>query len=403
MPPPIRALLLILPFWSIGSPAQKVNDFPTPQDPLHVRIEKYDALLHGNHWNEGTIMEQVILPPAGSATTFQGSQEDCCGHTANMLAAYSHRYATTKDPEHRKWADALMEGILKLEKVTGVPGVVARAFYKTEEPLWHEQQFFFPMEWHWSDTMPGYRWQGDLSSDKFVDLFYGLSTYYDLCADEEHKKIAADFLDRFIGRVVDHNFRMVDIDNKQTLWGNFCPDLRRQPLNSLEMLAGLLAVHHMTGKDRYRMAYEMLIRRYHYDDDMLLAKVLWPERWKTPWDDGLAAMSLAVALRYETDPSLLNKYRMCLNRHWYDWKDHYSNHHVGFHLLYQVLTGEEVMNEKLEKAIKGMYAPVRDKRTYTIPSPEGPKRVESEKEEVVTGIHEAYWYGRYHGLIDPEW
>jgi len=406
MKPHSAALLtILLCVTSEPAPAQKVNRFPKRNDPLHARVTLFDELVRGNHWNEGAIMQHVIFPPAGRETPIVGSQEDCAGHTAMYLAACAHRYAATQDPQVRRLADEVMAGLLKLEAVTGVPGVVARSFNRTDTPLWHEQVYFFPQEWHWSTTLPGYRWQGDLSSDKFTDFLFGVGTYWELCADETHKKWAADFMDRFVGRCVDFNFKMVDVDNKMTLWGNFCPDLPHQPLNSLEMLAGLKVTWRMTGKDRYRAAYAMLIDRYHYDDDAILAKVLWPEEWKTPWDDELAAKSLYMLYRWETDPSLRIKYRMCLNRHWHDWKtlELKTNEEIFYHLLYQVLSGEKVMNPKVVQAIQGMWGFDRRRSRFTIPTPQGTKTVEAEEEGDATSLIHTYWFGRHYGLIDPAW
>ena len=53
-------------------------------------------------------------------------------------------------------------------------------------------------------------------------------------------------------------------------------------------------------------------------------------------------------MRYETDRSLLIKYRMNLNRHWFDWKNHDFSFEgdIWFIMVYQVITEEEVMNEK---------------------------------------------------------
>jgi len=385
--------------------AQTVNAFPKRTDPLHVRIDMFDALMRGNHWNEGAIMQHVIFPPAGEETPIVGNQEDCTGHTSVFLAAYAHRYAVTKDPQVRKWADGIMEGLLKLEAVTGVPGWVARSFNKTEKPLWHEKTNFFEQEWHKSTAMPGYRWQGDLSSDKLVALAYGVSTYYDFCADDRHKKIAADFLGRFIGRVIDHGFRLVDIDNKMTLWGNFSPRLSHDPLNALEILAALRATHHVTGEDRFLDAYRMLIEKYHYDDEAILAKVLWPDEWYTPWDDQLAARSYYMVMRYETDPSLLQKYRMGLNRHWHAWKKSApkNDKEVFYRMLYQVLTDEQSVDQPTVTAIKEMWGFDRNKRTFTIPSPQGPLTLESEEEGDASTMIRAYWFGRHYDIIDPKW
>ena len=164
---------------------------------------------------------------------------------------------------------------------------------------------------------------------------------------------------------------MVDVDNKMTLWGNFCPDLPHEPLNALEILAGLRTAYHVTAKDKYIRAYHKLIDQHHYDEEAIMAKVLWPERWKTSWDDHLAAKSFYTLMRYENDPDLLRRYRMSLNRHWYDWKDRALDHpgNVFLTMLYGLLSGEDVKNDTLEAGIKGMWGFDRNRRSFAIPSP----------------------------------
>ena len=77
----------------------------------------------------------------------------------------------------------------------------------------------------------------------------------------------------------------------------------------------------ITGNERFNSAYHMLIDRYSYDDHQLHAKVLWPPEWRNVGDDYHAARSLYMLMRYEKDRSLIIKYRMNLNRHWYDWQN----------------------------------------------------------------------------------
>jgi len=396
-------LVLLIPI-SHAVIGQKVNKFPKRTDPLHKKVNMFDKLMLGNHWNEGTIMWHVIFPPAGDERPIIGSQADLLDATSEMLAAYAHKYAVTGDPADREIANQIFEGVLKLEKVTGTPGLVARAFNKTDKPLWHEAVMWYP-EWHWSESMPGYRWLGDLSSDKFTSLCYGVGTYWELCADAAHREKAAGLLDRFMGRVVDHNFKLVDPDGKMTLWGNFCPDLPHQPLNSLKMLMGLKVAHRITGVERYNAAYHMLIDRYHYDDDQIHSKIIWPEEWRNVGDDYHAARSLYMLMRYEDDPDLLNKYRMNLNRHWYVWQDleFTWESSIWFIMVYQVLTGEEVIRGRYEQAIRDMWGFDREKRTWKIPTDDGYKLVESEEERTAAAMIRNYWFGRYYGIIDPTW
>jgi len=379
---------------------QTVNEFPRPEDPLNVRVDMYDKLIRGNHWNEGAIMQNVIFPPAGKETPIIGSQEDCPIHTGGYLAALSFRYAVTKDPQVRAWADTVMEGILKLERVTGEPGCVARSFNRTDAPNWHEQVFFFPMEWHESTAAPGYRWMGDLSSDQFTGLMFGVTLYWELCAYDAHKKVAADFIDRMMERCVSNNFRIVDVDGKMTLWGNFCPDLPHEQLNALIILAHVKTAWKVTGKTAYETAYKRLITKYKYDDEAILAKVLWPVEWRNDGDDRLASMALYHLMRFEDNPGLLNKYRMALNRHWYVWKD---SDEPWYRLVYQALTGEKVFDEKAIARAKQMVAVTRARGAWTIPAPDGPKTVEAENEDVDMWTLPVYWLGRYLGVIDAQW
>ena len=384
---------------------QKVNDFPKKEDPLHVRMDMFDKLIRGNHWNEGTVMQNVIFPPAGKDTPIVGSQEDCPIHTGCYLAGLAFRYAVTKEAEVRTWADATMEGILKLENVTGEPGCVARSFNKTEPPVggapnWHEQAFFFPMEWHESTALPGYRWMGDLSSDQFTGLMFGVTLYWELCADDAHKQIAADFIDRLMSRCLEHNLKIVDADGKMTLWGNFCPDLPHEKLNALLILAHLRTALHVTKKNVYEAAYKRLITKYKYDDEAILATVMWPPEWRNEGDDSLVAMALYHLMRFEQNPNLLQKYRMSLNRLWYLWKDRDD---PLIRTMYQALTGEKVMDDKTVNRIKQLWGVTREKGKFDIPSPEGPKSVESEQEDVDAWVLPVYWFGRYLGVVDAQW
>lgn len=384
--------------------AQKVNEFPKKTDPLHVKVSMYDKLILGNHWNEGTIMQHVIFPPAGLEKPIVGSQADCLDATSEMLAAYSHKYYLTKNEEDRKVANQIFEGIVKLEKVTGVPGLFARSFNRTDEPLWHEEVLWYP-EWHQSSSMSGYRWLGDLSADKFTSIFYGLGTYWEFCANEEYKKKIAEILDRFIGRIVDNNFKLTDLDGKMTLWGNFCPDLPHQALNSLEMLMGLKVAYKITEKERYNAAYHMLIDRYQYDDHQIKSKIIWPPEWRNPGDDYHAARSLYMLMRYEEDRSLLIKYKMNLNRHWYDWQNHDFSFEgdIWFIMVYQVLSGEDVFSEKFNQEIKDMWGFERRSREFKIPTKDGIKIVESEEEGIASAMIRNYWFGRHYGIIDENW
>ena len=149
-----RLMFFCFVFVTLQIQAQRINEFPKRTDPLHNKVALFDKLMLGNQWNEGAIMQHVIFPPAGLDRPIVGSQADCLDPTSEMLVAYSHKYALTKDRKDRDIANQIFEAILKLEKVTGVSGLVARSFNKTDEPLWHEEVMWYH-EWHESTAMPG--------------------------------------------------------------------------------------------------------------------------------------------------------------------------------------------------------------------------------------------------------
>lgn len=385
--------------------AQKNNKFPKADDPLHVKVSMYEALTLENHWNEGTILFQAYYTPAAKDRTGFGSHSDLIDATGEMLVAYSCKYAITKNAEDRKIADQVFEGILKAEQVTGVPGLVSRGFYQTDEPQWLEKMWYD--EWHWSTSMPGYRWLGDLSIDKLVSVFHALGMYYELCADPVQKDKVEGLLSRFVGKIVDDNFRIMDLDGKLTLWGNMCPDLPHNKLNSLVALAAVKTAHQITGEAKFASAYKLLIDTYHYDDRQLLTNHLYPENLRHIWDDYHAARSLYMVMKYETDPDLLNKYRMTLNRQWHVWQDitFEEESTIFYIMLYDLITREGVMQDPSRiEVLKNMNGHARKTRFFDIPMEDGTsKKTETEYDHASTAFLRNYWFGRYFGFIDPSW
>ena len=402
----LKKLFLVFGLWfSAGCFAQKNSNFPKDDDPLYRKVEMYEALTLDNLWNEGTILFRAIYPPAGKDMPGFGLHSDLIDATGEMLVAYSCKYAITKNQADKKIADQVFNGMLKAESVTGVPGLVSRGYYKTDRPQWFEKMWYD--EWHWSATMPGYRWLGDLSIDKLTSIFHSLGVYFELCADEQQKEKVRGLLDRFIGKIVDDNFRIMDLDGKLTLWGNMCPDLPHNKLNSLVALAAVKVATAITGKQRFESAYKMLIEKYHYDDRQMLTNHLFPVEMRHIWDDYHAARSLYMVMKYETDPDLLNKFRMTLNRQWFVWKDiSFEEESTIFYImLYDLITGEGVMQHPARiEVLKSMNGHPRKKRIFKVIQKDGTiKPIESDVDHASTAFLRNYWFGRYYGFIEPDW
>jgi hypothetical protein len=362
-------------------------------------MDMFDKLIRANHWNEGVLAPDVILSPSAEAPVI-GAQENCPAQTGLYLAALSFRFAATQDPQVRTAADSVMDGILKLEKITGERGCIARGFNKTSVPLSdREKAFLAPQSWNESLSQPDYRWMGDISAAQLTPLIFGVSTYWEFCADDAHKTIAAGFIERVIGRCISNNMRVIDIDGKMTRWGNLCPDMPHDPLNGLLMLYYLKTTFKITGKQSFETGYNRLLIKYKYDDEALQAKSIQPA--ETPELDAgrLASIALCGLIRFEEKPDLVAKYRSALDKYWNEWKD---SDEPWTRLIRQMLTNENCFDDKTSARLKQLAAVVREKAPEAVQTPNGQPAVEIEYENIDMWVLPSYWLARKIGAIDPQ-
>lgn len=382
---------------SLTAWAQTVNTLPKRDDALNVRVDLFNKLVCGNHWNEGIILPMVIFPPAGHTAATVGQHQDTALETGLYLAALSRQYAVTKSPEVRTRADQVLEGILKLEKVTGEVGCVARSLYKADGPRWHEQVFSLPSAWHDSSSMEGYRWMGMLGTDQLTALIMGVANYWEFCADDAHRDIAAGFVDRVMGRCVENNLRVVDANGKTSIWGSFCPDLPHEPLKALLALADLRAASRLTNKMAYQTTFNRVMVRYRYGEEAILARDL---SLKDAPGDTIAGLALEWIIRTDDNQDLVQKCRASLNRYWTVWR---QGADPLFAMLYQALSGEKVVDNARLDAIRALWGGDRQHGTWTASAPDGPKTFEGDYENSPVRLLYTYWFGRHAGVIEAEW
>ena len=407
----ILATLFLLSY-SLLSIAQHPPIEAYPYVGLGTLAEKAGWLqedLHRYTIQNGVVMPRVLLPPEGNEDLTTAHQEDGGNRTGPYLAALSLQYAVTKDPQVKKWAVESFEGAEKLHQVTGVPGVLARSINPAEQPQRHEEWFFFPEEWHQSENMPGYRWLGDPSSDTYINLIYGVANFHDLVADTELKERAAEWIDAVVGREMKYNMRIVDIDGKMTLWGNFSPYLEKEKLNYLLPLAHLKAAYHITGDQKFQDYYLKLINTHQYADHAILAS-----SYKPPfvsWDAKHAMQALHLLLTYEDDPLIRDKYLASIERFWMKEKD---GENTNFHAIYaHFVPGQAAYNQRSIQLLDQWKGAWRMYREEMLRSSAGPQKVTGVWMESPHRFLQAYWTARYFQLLTaagelgpgnpPEW
>jgi hypothetical protein len=192
-------------------------------------------------------------------------QEDACWLTGLYLAAESFRYAVLVDEDSKAAARATWQALRKMADVTPKRGEVVRNWttylYDQTNPV--EPGADTIKRWHKHPDDEVY-WVGDISVDQLSGYFYGLTTFYDLVADEAERAQVRETVDAVMGDILDHDFHAVQFDGQPTTYGN----LRAAP-----ELAGAftLIAYHITSNARYLDAFNQLT----YDEFMDIRAILY--------------------------------------------------------------------------------------------------------------------------------
>ena len=277
---------------------------------LAAKAALLDEITQARHVRLGYTSTENALREWGDVESFYNHDDDNDGQwTAMYLASQCFRWAVTGEQEARENADVAAAALMKLEQVTPVRGFFARSIVPGNECAAKQQG---PGEWHLSGDGQ-WCWKGDTSSDEFVGHVFGLSLYHDLVADDEQRARVADTLGAIVGYIVDNGYRLLDIDGEPTEHGRFDPDFMENDLsaiygdaglNSAMILGGLLAVHHMTGEQRFLESFDYLARERNYRDYVACIEEKNTYAHINHDSEEMSFLAMYTLLRYNTDERL---------------------------------------------------------------------------------------------------
>lgn len=361
---------------------------------LESKAAELEAQIRERHWWQGQILTLVVLPPHGRPDWQTGNFESNALNTGQWLAALSFKHAVTGDAQALAEARETAGALRQLQRVTGTEGFFARGWKQADGPSPDERWFFFWREWHQNGP---YRWLGDPSSDSLDGIMHGYAVYWELVADAAERARVAAEVDRLVGEVMRNRHRIIDLDGRITLWGNFNPWILEENINSLEALSNLKAAHVMTGRPEYQAEYERLIREHDYAEKAALAKTL-PHGSSPLYDDNLALNALWALLRWEQDEGLRRLYRASVERHWIgDQTEAFPYYNIACkHFLPEI-----EMNPALWQWFATYQMPCRQIQVGGNPE-SGPRQTVTVEGASLEGPHNwlrAYWMGRWAGLI----
>jgi len=373
--------------------------FGFSQETLTQKALRLEQVLQNEHIREGQLVPTIIQVIDGPKVFDASTQEDLCFNTGRYVTAECFRYAATGNYQAKQNAQQSMLALLKLEKVTGTPGVIARAVKKRSKATIDEQAFFFPHEWHQSTVFPEYRWLGDLSVDQLYGWMIGLATYYDFIADKIEKDQISKAVNRVMSRILENDMRIIDVDGKMTLWGNMSPSMPHESLNALLSLSNLKIAYHITLDNKYNKKYNELVNEYKFHEEAALAKIVAPQYAINHGDDRLAIDALRMLHKYEKDPVILEHYHASLERHWTLLK---NANHAEYDFIRQVLNPESQSIDQSTLNDLYNYEINKSKQISYMGSDSGSIRLEAYWQSSPRKFLWAYWYGRYHGFISED-
>ncbi len=308
--------------------------------------DEIDARHRRTPWE---YVQWVVLDKPGDKNAWRQRDDDNDGQwTGEYGAAECFRYAVTRDPEAKERATKAFEALRFLSQVSqggshpAPRGFPARTIWPADDTRNPNREASYSIEadertrnsdalWkvihpRWPTSADGkWYWKCDTSSDELDGHYFLNACYYDLVAETEEekervRKVVRDMTDHLL----EHEFRLVDHDGLPTRWANFSPkSLNHDPhwwaergLNSLSVLSYLRTASHITGDPKYNAAADALIR-----DESYAMNVMYPKNQRGPgsfvqFDDEMAFMCYYNLIRYETDPTLRDMFRLSCHNYW---------------------------------------------------------------------------------------
>ena len=295
--------------------AQKARWYEDEIDRYHRRTP-FEYVLH------------VQLENPGDKRQFEQQDSDNDGLWTSMYGAGEcYAYAATKDPLAKKRADKAFKALEFLGKVTqggshpAPMGFVARTILPTDGPdpnegrierdLRHKAERdsmwkIITPRWPKSADDKWY-WKTDTSSDELDGHYFFYGLYYDLVAETQAEINLLRFhVAALTDHLIQHDFQLVDHDDKPTRWARFNPyELNHdrnwtfdRNLNSLSILAYLVTAAHITGDHKYVKYAEYLVQNHGYLQNAQLPKTQRGIGTGNQSDDEMAMMMMYNFIKY---------------------------------------------------------------------------------------------------------
>lgn len=403
---------------------------------LEKKAAYYEQHLEAWAQKRGPFTHKLERDAAAGQWMREVSDNDV-GWSTHYWAANAFKFAVTGDLVAKERAIAGFNALKWSEEISTIDGFPARSIWAVGE-TGHQTSGGsggYAAEWH--PTPDGlWEWKGDTSSDELDAQFYYATIFHDLVADDRLKAKAAEHVARIADHIMQHGWTLTDVDGLPTVWGRWDPayfqslqGFYAKGLNGLGVLSYMRTAGALSGAPRFEEAVTQLVAMG-YVPPVVRQKLTSPAAYVNHSDDRLAFYNYFHLLRHEKDPALRSVYRRSLERSWAIERIEFN---PWFNFIYGALTNNEcevpasvehlrawpldLVNHAWDFEARSDRFPPPGHLPYAgvekafSPRERGPLRWSESPDqlrggsgqEVVdpSGWLDAYWMGRYFGMILP--
>ncbi len=316
---------------------------------LEDKATLYEKQVRDRHIRYGLYSDQARMTDGKLSTAQVSTQASDNLWSGMYLVSQLFRYMVTGEEPARRNCIETFEAMDRLHTINGIPGLFGRSYerkgIKDYKPSYRKyaEDYWYPdyatsVAWHPANDE--WDWEGTASSDQTVGQVFALTMMAEFFPDEEIRDRAIELLDQLMGYILAHNFQLIDVDGRPTLWGRWNPAfinrfdtmIGDRRLGSSNIVAFLQSTYHFTGKEKYKSAALDLLYNHGYLENLTrpIKEIgrapehadKWSKMLSRSWnhsDDEMYFLAYWSLYHHALDDQLREAYYKAIQDHW-EWE-----------------------------------------------------------------------------------
>jgi len=319
---------------------------------LADKADHYQKIQRTRHIRYGLSSEYSMKEPGVlSSGTLVDTDNDGLW-TSMYLAAELFRYDVTKSGDALQNACEAFEAMERLEMINPLKGFPSRTYERTGYAVSNYDSD--PQNWR-SVEDNRWQWKCTTSSDESCGHFFAYSLFAEMVPDIALRKRAVTQIRRQMDHIIEHDWYLVDWDNKPTRWGRWNPEyvnslpvqVGDRKLNSILIISFLQTTYYFTGDEKYKQkAYELMNKHGYLENIVRPFSAIGPidhnlsDKWNHS-DDEMFFLTYVGLVKYAFTEELRGKFKAVVKDHWEAERNEKS---PLWNFIYSMTTGAKMFD-----------------------------------------------------------